>query len=108
MSSRHFLTIFWRRRTDFAVAKQKYQYHLLHLVQVDQDAMFTVDKEIIIWHILSKWDRGTTIVAQMEYSGFDPKPTNASACFWQIDRSRAYHRKYRAKATEMCLPWIFN
>lgn len=70
--------------------------------------MPTIDIEIIIWHVLAKWDRSTTVVAQMEDSGFDTKPINTLAylCKCANHRKKAYHRRYRAKATEICLSWI--
>ena len=48
-------------------------------VQVDQHTMPTIDIEIVIWHVLAKWDCGTTIVAQVKYSGFDTEPINRLA-----------------------------
>ena len=49
------------------------------VTQIDQDTMPTIDIEIIIWHVLAKWNCGTTVVTKMEDSGFDTKPINASA-----------------------------
>lgn len=70
--------------------------------------MPTIDVEIIVWHVLAKWDCGTTIVAQVEDSGFDTEPINILAYLYKCPghRSKAYHRRYRAKATEICLSWI--
>lgn len=45
------------------------------VVPVDRDTMPTIDIEIIVWHVLAKWDCGTTIVAQVEDSGFDTEPS---------------------------------
>src|SRR3954469_15033514 len=103
MSSRHFLTIFWRRRTDLAVASED-----VSTVTVNKNTIHTIDIEIIIWHIFAKWNRGTTVVTQMEDSGLDTKPIITSVCFGNIQMSRikTYHRRYRAKATEICLPGI--
>lgn len=81
------------------------------VVQVNQDTMPTIDIEIIIWHVLAKWNCGTTIVAQVEDPGFDTKPINCvrmPLSKWASHRSKAYHRRYRAKATEICLEWILN
>jgi hypothetical protein len=36
--------------------------------------VLTVDEKVVIWHILAKRDCSTTVVTQVENSGFDPKP----------------------------------
>jgi hypothetical protein len=46
--------------------------------KVNSDVILTIDIEIIIWHIFTEWNGGTTIVSQMEDSGFHTKPIHVS------------------------------
>lgn len=71
MSSRHFLTIFWRRRTDDADANTTLAspHHTKSRFNVS-----TVDIEIIIRHVLAKRNCGASVITEMEDSGLDTKP----------------------------------
>lgn len=70
MSSRHFLTIFCRRRTDDADAGECFST----IIRKGRDIALTVHIEVVIWHILAKRNRGAAVVTEVKYPRLDTKP----------------------------------
>jgi hypothetical protein len=78
MSSLHLLTIFCLNKTDDADASWQEvsgrQCNRCKESKNFQAFMLTIYKKVIIRHVLPRWNRCTSIIAQMEDPGFDTQP----------------------------------
>lgn len=100
MSSLHFFTIFCRNSTEEAEAVVK----SVHAERLKPQGT-TVDEKIIMGHFLPGPNGSSSVVTQMKDSSLNPEPTWNQPKFLQPGPNHdTDHRRYRAKATEMCLP----